>query len=780
MNNYISEHQERKNKVLDFLNDGISFFESQNDEKTVKNLTVLKENVEKGLFSIVIVGEFSTGKSTFLNALMGKKILPSFSKETTATVNYLRHTSEAPNGEKGIVYYKNGKTEILPSLDVDVIEKVVSTRGDKDVVSDIAHVDLYLDSKFLENGVVLVDSPGLNGIKEGLGEITLNQIKQSYASIFMFNCEQPGSKSNFEILKDVKENSNSIFFILNKIDGIKVAEGETVESVIRSLKKSYNEVFPDDTMIPEIWPISAADALYGRDKNYFELSVEKGDVSGINITQENLLQKSRMEAFEERLWRYLTLGEKTKAELLEPVQRNLNLLERQKDILVERKGNLESNLNEKEVDAQKAHLEKEIADLKAKSEKVNIDAAIFSKFKENKESLNSQLQKIIEKLAQEVDDNEYREELIDLAQDVDKRIDSEIKRAICNTNDSLQENLNELIQIECNEYLVQLNNEFAEIAGKNEFKVKINPIESIPSNDARFVEKYENDIKKIEQQLVEIKVERRKINSKLQQALANENERQRLIDEIALLDAKKDNFINQLNDAPRLETREVQAVHTRDREGLFGKIAQIFVGKKRERGTDLITIGEKEREDYIKEKNNRIKETEEKLAQKESKMEKYMNLESSETVKIEKEEIEELKKELEEQKRELQEELKEKIKKVNEKDIKKIKRRIKSHIETEIDDIRSDVQKYKNAQQRTYLNKVKEIINVNILNELQTKEQELTALKEDLQKNKEARIATIDEINQKLSVIETLVNVGTALKENLEVELTDQIKMEEI
>ena len=202
--------------------------------------------------------------------------------------------------------------------------------------------------------------------------------------------------------------------------------------------------------------------------------------------------------------------------------------------------------------------------------------------------------------------------------------------------------------------------------------------------------------------------------------------------------------------------------------------------KKRERGTDLITIGEKEREDYIKEKNNRIKETEEKLAQKESKMEKYMNLESSETVKIEKEEIEELKKELEEQKRELQEELKEKIKKVNEKDIKKIKRRIKSHIETEIDDIRSDVQKYKNAQQRTYLNKVKEIINVNILNELQTKEQELTALKEDLQKNKEARIATIDEINQKLSVIETLVNVGTALKENLEIELTDQIKMEEI
>lgn len=80
-------------------------------------------------------------------------------------------------------------------------------------------------------------------------------------------------------------------------------------------------------------------------------------------------------------------GRKTKAELLEPVQRNLNLLERQKDILVERKGNLESNLNEKEVDAQKAHLEKEIADLKAKSEKVNIDAAILASLKKIKNLL---------------------------------------------------------------------------------------------------------------------------------------------------------------------------------------------------------------------------------------------------------------------------------------------------------------------------------------------------------------------------------------------------------
>lgn len=53
--------------------------------ETVKQLTADVENDE---FTIVLVGEFSSGKSTFLNALMGEKILPSFSNETTATVNF--------------------------------------------------------------------------------------------------------------------------------------------------------------------------------------------------------------------------------------------------------------------------------------------------------------------------------------------------------------------------------------------------------------------------------------------------------------------------------------------------------------------------------------------------------------------------------------------------------------------------------------------------------------------------------------------------------------------
>ena len=74
------------------------------------------------MFSIVTVGEFSAGKSTFLNALMHKAVLPSFSTETTATVNFLRHKDMAEPGQAGVVYYREPepRKQVLTELNKDI------------------------------------------------------------------------------------------------------------------------------------------------------------------------------------------------------------------------------------------------------------------------------------------------------------------------------------------------------------------------------------------------------------------------------------------------------------------------------------------------------------------------------------------------------------------------------------------------------------------------------------------------------------------------------------
>ena len=93
MTDYKQVYTQRKNEVTAFLAQSIQEVRALGRSDEAQSLQVLMDNVEKDVFSIVVVGEFSAGKSTFLNAMMHKRVLPSNSGETTATVNFLRHAS---------------------------------------------------------------------------------------------------------------------------------------------------------------------------------------------------------------------------------------------------------------------------------------------------------------------------------------------------------------------------------------------------------------------------------------------------------------------------------------------------------------------------------------------------------------------------------------------------------------------------------------------------------------------------------------------------------------
>ena len=278
MNKYEQDYIENKKEVLTCMNKAERFYEKilaggfgsvfpeekKNYQEKLNALKCQYENLEKGEFTIVLVGEFSAGKSTFLNALMGEKILPSFTSETTATVNFLKHKNKSENGESGCVYYNDGTKKIIDYADINTISKYVSTESSEDVAKNIKHLDLYLDSKFLENNVTLVDSPGLNGVADGHREITEEQIERSSASIFLFNANQPGSNSDFEFLRNLQKKVNSIICVLNQIDCIKESEGQTVETVVAKLKENYKKMIPEAKTIPEIIPVAAYPALIAR------------------------------------------------------------------------------------------------------------------------------------------------------------------------------------------------------------------------------------------------------------------------------------------------------------------------------------------------------------------------------------------------------------------------------------------------------------------------------------------------------------------------------------
>ena len=67
MNEYKQEYMLNKQKVIDCLNSAISFFSKNEYDYEKEIIKTQKSNLENGEFSIAVVGEFSTGTSTFLN-----------------------------------------------------------------------------------------------------------------------------------------------------------------------------------------------------------------------------------------------------------------------------------------------------------------------------------------------------------------------------------------------------------------------------------------------------------------------------------------------------------------------------------------------------------------------------------------------------------------------------------------------------------------------------------------------------------------------------------------
>lgn len=146
----------------------------KSQERWPKNLDAAIERTKEDFF-VVVMGNFSAGKSTMINALIGEKVLPSYPWPTTAVLTEVRYGEE----KKIIMYPKKGqnidghgdKPFPVPATK-EAIERYITIDNDAginvkpedsvEIASRFEKMELYWPLEMLKNGVVIVDSPGLN------------------------------------------------------------------------------------------------------------------------------------------------------------------------------------------------------------------------------------------------------------------------------------------------------------------------------------------------------------------------------------------------------------------------------------------------------------------------------------------------------------------------------------------------------------------------------------------------------------------------------------------
>lgn len=207
-----------------------------------KDLLLIRENIDKlneNIFKIIVVGEFKRGKSTFINALIGEKLLPMGITPTTASVNVLRYS----DNPKAILKYKN---ETEKEIKIDELNFFATTKNTD--FNKLSLIEVYYPTALGKEKVEIIDSPGVNDIDEQRVEITYDYIPKCDAAIFLLSATQQLSSSERDFINNkINKYINKIFFILNKVDQLNENEKKEALNYVKNEiahVSTTNKIFP--------------------------------------------------------------------------------------------------------------------------------------------------------------------------------------------------------------------------------------------------------------------------------------------------------------------------------------------------------------------------------------------------------------------------------------------------------------------------------------------------------------------------------------------------------
>jgi tetratricopeptide (TPR) repeat protein/GTPase SAR1 family protein len=205
---------------------------------------------------VTVMGEFSSGKSTFVNAFIGDEVAPTGITPTTATINVVKYGRE----RGGRILYRDGHTESLAWT--ALFERLRAL--DADTARQISLVEVLLPLESLAR-VSLVDTPGLNSILPEHEEVARQFITRADAVVWLFSAQQAGKASERGALEQVAAAGVRVLGVVNKID--QLGPGEDT-ALVRHLGRELGG------LVEAVVPVSARRALEtsGADPAWQELS----------------------------------------------------------------------------------------------------------------------------------------------------------------------------------------------------------------------------------------------------------------------------------------------------------------------------------------------------------------------------------------------------------------------------------------------------------------------------------------------------------------------------
>lgn len=185
---------------------------------------------EHKIQKIAVVGRYSTGKSSLINALLGKNILPSSPVPTTKAITYII------KGTEPSLFSEMRDGEIVIHQSIEDLKNLY----DKDI-QKAAKITVALPD-FPFSDLTIADTPGLEDPDQSVTQLTLDILPETDAVVVVLDANYMQSKVEFEFIASLLQNDRDrkLFVVINKADGKSEAEIKKLEQLCRSHLINYN------------------------------------------------------------------------------------------------------------------------------------------------------------------------------------------------------------------------------------------------------------------------------------------------------------------------------------------------------------------------------------------------------------------------------------------------------------------------------------------------------------------------------------------------------------
>ncbi|CAN5872762.1 dynamin family protein [soil metagenome] len=262
------ELRAREQELLERLGGALEAFEPDVAADDLRHFQRARAQLDE-LFLLVIAGEFNSGKSSFINALLGERVLPEGVTPTTDRINVLRWGPEVSEQlREAYLLERTHPAELLRELHI-------------------------------------VDTPGTNAVVRRHEELTRDFVPRSDLVLFVTSADRPFTESERQFLEQIRAWGKKIVLIINKVDIL--SEADEREQVKAFVAENATTLLG---RTPEIFAVSARQALQARSND------------GVD---ESVWRSSGFDAMNEYLLRTLNQEERIRLKLLNPLNVGLRL-----------------------------------------------------------------------------------------------------------------------------------------------------------------------------------------------------------------------------------------------------------------------------------------------------------------------------------------------------------------------------------------------------------------------------------------------------------------------